>query len=118
MENHEHQMSTSKDKPISSLLMNFSRPPSEIKDYQTLSTDGTDTLHHPLSVFFMNNSTKTTKEYFRERFAMVEALARTSLMTSPAAKRRIAARKIEIDQGFSNESEFEPPRDLLIYLVR
>lgn len=115
MEDCEKEMSANKAKPISSLLMNFPRPPSEMKDYHMLSTDGTDTLQHPPSVFHMFDS---TKEYFREQFAVVEALARTSLMTSPAATRRIAARKVEIDHGFRKEKEFEPPRDLLMYLLR
>lgn len=118
MEDRENEMSAKKASPISSLLMNFPRPPSEMKDYHMLSTDGSDALQHPPSVFHMFDSTKPYKEYFREQFAVVEALARTSLMTSPAAKRRIAARKIEINNGFSKETEFEPPKELLMYLVR
>lgn len=117
MESYENQMCMSKARPISSLLRNFPPPPSELKDYNTLSRDGNDMLQHPPSVFYVNER-ESTKEYFREKFAVTEALAKTSLMTSPAAKRRIAARKIEIDHGFSNECEFEPPRDLLLYLVR
>lgn len=115
MKRIEYQISISKDEPISLSLMHYSRPPSEIKDYNTLSRDGTDTLLNSPSLPYVKGSAETTKQYFRERFAVVEALARTSLMTSPAAKRRIATRKIEIEHGYN---EFQPPRDLLLYLVR
>lgn len=51
-----------------------------------------------------------------------EALVRTSMLTSPAARRRLAARKIEmeIDAASLNaeDSEYVPPRQLLMFLVR
>lgn len=120
MDGDKNNISVSKAKSISSLLMNFACSSSEMKDYHTLSTDGTDTFPYPPNSFLMNDSSEINKnkEYFREQFEVVEALARTSLLTSHAAQRRIAARKIEIDHGFNNESDFEPPKDLLIYLVR
>ncbi|XP_055378644.1 nocturnin isoform X2 [Condylostylus longicornis] len=59
---------------------------------------------------------------FHEKFKIADALARTSMMTSPAAKRRLAARKIEMELDFgrmnTDSSDFVPPRDLLLYLVR
>uniref|UniRef100_T1GUF9 Uncharacterized protein n=1 Tax=Megaselia scalaris TaxID=36166 RepID=T1GUF9_MEGSC len=112
----EKSNSFEKSKSVSSLL-NFPRPPSEMKDYNTLARDGTN-LDSSSNVFYVNGKCESFKRYFREQFDMAEALARTSLMTSPAAKRRIAARKKEIDHGLSRDYEFEPPRDLLLYLVR
>lgn len=51
-----------------------------------------------------------------------EALVRTSMMTSPAAKRRLAARKIQMDIDAATQnaedSEYVPPMELLIYLAR
>lgn len=65
------------------------------------------------------------KQEFREKLAVAEALARTSMMTSPAAKRRLAARKIEMDinaDAFNNATDddfdYVPPKQLLLYLVR
>lgn len=57
-----------------------------------------------------------------DKLKINEALVRTSMMTSPAAKRRLAARKIEmeIDAAAENakDSEYVPPRQLLMFLVR
>lgn len=65
------------------------------------------------------------RQEFREKLAVAEALARTSMMTSPAAKRRLAARKIEMDinaDAFNNATDedfdYVPPKQLLLYLVR
>lgn len=65
------------------------------------------------------------KQEFREKLAVADALARTSMMTSPAAKRRLAARKIEMDinaDAFNNATDedfdYVPPKQLLLYLVR
>lgn len=64
---------------------------------------------------------------FRAKLRVAEALAQASSMTSPAAKRRLEARKIEMDmnkdQGkpvFLNDEneEYTPPRELLIYIMR
>lgn len=67
------------------------------------------------------------KEY-HERLAVAEALSRTSMMTSPAARRRLAARKVEIDmmggsegidEGYWDEDfDYVPPKQLLMYMVR
>lgn len=55
---------------------------------------------------------------FRERMAIAEALAKASMMTTPAAKRRLAARKIELEMTSDDEGDYVPPKDLLMYLVR
>lgn len=63
---------------------------------------------------------------FRGQLAVAEALARASMLTSPAAKRRLKARKIEfeLDPEDSNnrqnedERDYIPPKELLLYLVR
>lgn len=62
--------------------------------------------------------------YFRDKLNVVEALAKTSMMTSPAAKRRLAARKMEMNLNNANfvydseNSDYIPPKELLMYLVR
>lgn len=57
-----------------------------------------------------------------DKLKVTEALVRTSMMTSPAAKRRLAARKIEMELDAAsenaNDSEYVPPRQLLMFLVR
>lgn len=61
--------------------------------------------------------------YFRDKMDVAEALAKTSMMTSPAAKRRLAARKMEMnlnnaDFVYDENSDYIPPKELLMYLVR
>lgn len=71
---------------------------------------------------------------FRDKLKVAEALSQMSMLTSPAAKRRLAARKIEMDscnqcfaddnnsrvgfKPFNDEDGYVPPRELLMYLVR
>ncbi|KAK6628906.1 hypothetical protein RUM43_002723 [Polyplax serrata] len=52
----------------------------------------------------------------KESLAIAESLATTALMTSPAAKRRLMARKLEM--GLDSDLEFVPPKQVLLYLVR
>lgn len=52
----------------------------------------------------------------KEKLALAESLASASLLTSPAAKRRLQARKLEL--GLGDEPGYVPPKDLLLYLVR
>ncbi|RZF36245.1 hypothetical protein LSTR_LSTR013670 [Laodelphax striatellus] len=47
--------------------------------------------------------------------ALAESLARASLMTSPAAKRRLQARRLEL--GLGELPGYVPPKHLLLYLV-
>lgn len=62
--------------------------------------------------------------YFRDKMDVAEALAKTSMMTSPAAKRRLAARQMEMNLNNadfvydSENSDYIPPKELLMYLVR
>lgn len=57
-----------------------------------------------------------------DKLKVNEALVRTSMMTSPAARRRLAARKIEMEMDAvaenAKDSEYVPPRQLLMFLVR
>lgn len=75
----------------------------------------------PLTV---ENLKQFNNDYFREKLAIAEALANTSMMTSPAAKRRLAARKIEMSLNTPDfvydpeNAEYIPPKELLMYLVR
>lgn len=65
------------------------------------------------------------RQEYHERLAVAEALARTSMMTSPAARRRLAARKVEMDLIAGGDDDFDndlvdyvPPKQLLMYMVR
>lgn len=75
----------------------------------------------PLTI---ENLKEFDENYFRDKLAVAEALAQASMMTSPAVKRRLAARKLEMeinDGDFAYDSdteEFIPPKQLLMYLVR
>jgi hypothetical protein len=53
----------------------------------------------------------------RESLALAESLARASLLTSPGAKRRLAARRLELGEDPST-GVYTPPKHLLLYLVR
>jgi len=52
----------------------------------------------------------------QDSFQVAESLARASLLTSPAARRRLQARRIEL--GLTEHPGFVPPKHLLLYLVR
>lgn len=66
----------------------------------------------------------TNHQEYHERLAVAEALARTSMMTSPAARRRLAARKVEMDLIAGGDDldydhiDYVPPKQLLVYMVR
>lgn len=72
----------------------------------------------------MANLKQFNDDYFREKLAIAEALANTSMMTSSAAKSRLAARKIEMSLNTPDfvydpeNAEYIPPKELLMYLVR
>lgn len=75
----------------------------------------------PLTV---ENLEQFNHDYFREKLAIAEALANASMMASPAVKRRLAARKIEMSLNAPDfvydpeNAEYIPPKELLMYLVR
>lgn len=52
----------------------------------------------------------------KDSLAIAERLAQASLMTSPAAKRRLQARRVEM--GLGEDPGYVPPKHLLLYLVR
>lgn len=66
----------------------------------------------------------TNHQEYHERLAVAEALARTSMMTSPAARRRLAARQVEMDLIAGGDDldydhiDYVPPKQLLMYMVR
>lgn len=88
--------------------------------------------HHPTDCFAPSASVQPimNRQEYHERLAVAEALSRTSMMTSPAARRRLAARKVEIDlmaghghggadEGYWDEDfDYVPPKQLLMYMVR
>jgi hypothetical protein len=53
----------------------------------------------------------------RESLALAESLASANLLTSPGAKRRLAARRLELGEDPST-GVYTPPKHLLLYLVR
>lgn len=75
----------------------------------------------PLTI---ENLKQFNNDYFREKLAIAEALVNTSMMTSAAAKSRLAARKIEMSLNTPDfvydpeNAEYIPPKELLMYLVR
>lgn len=89
-------------------------------DIDTDDTDNANAL--PLTI---ENLKQFNENYFREKFALAETLANTSLMNSPAVRLRLAARKIEMNLNTTDstaddfdEADYVPPKDLLMYLVR
>lgn len=82
---------------------------------------GNETHIAPLTI---ENLKQFNNDYFREKLAIAEALVKTSMMTSPAAKRRLAARKMEMSLNTPDfvydpeNAEYIPPKELLMYLVR
>jgi hypothetical protein len=56
----------------------------------------------------------------RQSLALAETLSRISLMTSPAVRKRLAARSLELQFGHLDEDSgaFVPPKQFLLYLVR
>lgn len=53
----------------------------------------------------------------KDSLALAERLAQASLMTSPAARRRLQARHVELGLG-DDPGGYVPPKHLLLYLVR
>jgi hypothetical protein len=53
----------------------------------------------------------------RESLALAESLASASLLASPGAKRRLASRRLEMNEDPSTGA-YTPPKHLLLYLVR
>ena len=53
----------------------------------------------------------------RESLALAESLAKASLLTSTGAKQRLAARRLEMEDGNAGGG-YVPPKHLLLYLVR
>lgn len=81
-----------------------------------------DNPNEPIAPLTVENLKRFNENYFRNKLEIAEALANTSMMTSPAVKRRLAARKIELSMlnnpDYEENAEDVPSRDLLMYLVR
>lgn len=86
--------------------------------------DNSDNEAARVAPLTMENLKQFNDDYFREKLAIAEALANTSMMTPSAAKNRLAARKIEMSLNTPDfvydpeNAEYIPPKDLLMYLVR
>lgn len=84
----------------------------------------TDQIAEQTEAVVIDNLKEFDGNYYRDKLNVAEALAKTSMMTSPAASRRLAARKMEMnlnDADFvydSENSDYIPPKELLMYLVR
>lgn len=91
---------------------------------QPKEVDDSDDDGAKVAPLTMENLKQFNDDYFREKLAIAEALANTSMMTSSAAKNRLAARKIEMSLNTPDfvydpeNAEYIPPKDLLMYLVR
>lgn len=90
----------------------------DIEDHRI---DGDEAHIAPLTI---ENLKQFNDDYFREKLAIAEALANTSMMTSSGAKSRLAARKIEMSLNTPDfvydpaNAEYIPPKELLMYLMR
>lgn len=90
----------------------------------TSNSDDDDNGTSHVAPLTMENLKQFNDRYFREKLAIAEALANTSMMSSPAVKRRLAARKIEMSLNTPDfvydpeNAEYIPPKELLMYLVR
>lgn len=106
-------------------------PSSSINDYKSTEYDisSSKSMDVGPSIYIDEitsdiNAFKMNKQEIHDKLAVAEALARTSMMTSPAAKRRLAARKIEMDVNsdptayYDEDNDYIPPKQLLLYLVR
>lgn len=56
----------------------------------------------------------------RQDLKVAEALAQASLLTPHAARRRLTVRSLQLgrDPEQGPAEEYEPPKDILLYLVR
>lgn len=72
----------------------------------------------------VDNLKELGETYFRDKLNVAEALVQTTMLTSPAANRRLAARQMEMNLSSadfvydSENSDYIPPKELLMYLVR
>lgn len=129
------QSSFDKEMPISALMITSSPEHRKYKEYIGDGCSTNDQVDDPPSTANSDQTTAVQDEDIRvmqEKFNMIdfraklrvaEALAQASSMTSPSAKRRLEARKIEMDMGksvFLNDEneEYTPPKELLIYIMR
>ena len=125
---------TSKEMPISALILDAS--PQQRKYKEVIGDGGDDhefprMIPHndqvePLQDIETLQKTFSMSE-FRAKLRVAEALAQASDMTSSAAKRRLEARRVEMNMNkehgkpvFLNEfdEEYTPPKELLIYIMR
>lgn len=147
---HQRRPSLGKSMPISTLLLDFNGPSSYLQRIgdckpSPVSLSG----HHtePDAAWLREMQQKFNMKDFRAKLQVAEALSQASMLTSPAARRRIAARQVELETSnscfsadqheqtgsrgeaaehhdcaanyYSDESDgYVPPRELLIYLLR
>lgn len=84
----------------------------------------TDNIARQTAANVIDHQSERAESYFLDKLTVAEALAKTSMMTSPAVKRRLAARQVEMDLNNGNfafddeNSDDAPPKELLMYLVR
>lgn len=124
------QSSFDKEMPISALMITSSPEHRKYKEYigDGCSTNDQSTANSDQTTAVQDEDIRVMQEKFnmidfRAKLRVAEALAQASSMTSPSAKRRLEARKIEMDMGksvFLNDEneEYTPPKELLIYIMR
>lgn len=70
------------------------------------------------------DSLEEVNNKIRDKLNVADALANTSMLTTPTAKRRLAARQMEMNLNSadfvydSENADYIPPKELLMYLVR
>lgn len=78
---------------------------------------------HTAAIVAVDNS-KEISDKIRDKLDVADALANTSMLTTPTAKRRLAARQMEMNLNSadfvydSENADYIPPKELLMYLVR
>ncbi|GAB0089999.1 hypothetical protein DMENIID0001_046300 [Sergentomyia squamirostris] len=125
---HQRQPSLGKSMPMASLIIDLNVS----KNISSISQDGRSPVCEGTTVFFpaVEPSTECCDmlrvdphHHHLMNPMLADAITKTSMLTSPAARRRLAARKMEMDanayiSGHQDDLDYVPPRDLLIYLVR
>lgn len=119
LENPLQRSNSSRQEFLASMLDSNA---TEDNDFPNTPNNSDDEAH--VAPLTMENLKQFNERYFREKLAIAEALANTSMMTSPAVKRRLQARKMELSLNAPDfvydpeNAEYIPPKELLMYLVR
>lgn len=83
-----------------------------------------DEIGDETAAIITDHNSKVVNDKMRDKLDVADALANTSMLTTPTAKRRLAARQMEMNLNSadfvydSENADYIPPKELLMYLVR